>query len=216
MARSVPRVALVLAVLLAAAFACALTAARAQAAAPDVEFAVGSPAMTAAEAIAKAYWGGADACGGAVDVQWTDLALNTNAVSTWSNPTSAYDNPRENSDCHVSFNRLLGFDWPRFCTVLVHEFGHLTGHDHSPDPNNVMTAIYNGPVDVCVAAPDPNATPAATPAAPVAAPAPVATAASRTVHPTTQRTHRRVRRHRAHRPTRHPRSHRHHFHGPHH
>jgi hypothetical protein len=244
MARSVPRVAILLAVLLAGAFACAL-AASAQThprtavrvigfsgtgdvmrssgssaslravATPDQQFAVSGAAMTAAEGIAKAYWGGADACGGAVDVQWTDLPADTNAVSTWSNPSSAYDNPTENSDCHVSFNRLLGFDWPRFCTVLVHEFGHLTGHAHSPDPNNVMTAIYNGPVAVCATAPDPTATPAAAPA-PAATPAPVATAASRTVQKTKTGTHRRTRSHRRHKPTRHARTHRHRLHRSHH
>ena len=164
----------------------------------DQAFAVGTPAMAAAENVAHTYWGDAAPCGGQVDIQWTDLTTDTNAISTWSNPTSAYDNPKQNSDCHIALNRLLEFDWSRFCTVLVHEFGHLTGHAHSPDPNNVMTAIYNGPVDVCLDAPAP--APAVTPATP--APKPTATAASRsTTRAAKARTHR-VRKHRTHRHTR--------------
>ncbi|HEY8584674.1 MAG TPA: hypothetical protein VIL49_17060, partial [Capillimicrobium sp.] len=50
------------------------TSAAAQApASPQERFAVGSPGMAAAKAIARAHWG-ADACGGTVDVAWVPLA----------------------------------------------------------------------------------------------------------------------------------------------
>lgn len=42
----------------------------------------------------------------------------------WSNP--AYD---------------LRNDWPIFCSTLVHEFGHLKGLDHSPDPMSIMYPV---------------------------------------------------------------------------
>lgn len=138
--------------------------------APDQQFAVGSADMAAAQQVAATYWG-ATACGGKVEIVWTDLPTDTNAISSWTNPTSAYDNPTQNGGCLVRFNRLLGFDWPRFCTVLVHEFGHLTGHDHSPDAHDVMAAYYGGPIAACEAAPAPVApavVPVAAPAQPTA------------------------------------------------
>ena len=139
---------------------------RAAAVPADQSFAVGGVAMQAAQGLARAYWG-ADACSGQVDVQWTDLDPTINAISSWRNPTSAYDTAAQNFDCSVRFNRLLAYDWARFCTVLAHEYGHLTGHQHSADANNVMTAIYNKPLAECVNAPDPNAPVPAPVAAPV-------------------------------------------------
>ena len=137
---------------------------------PDQQFAIGGTAMQVAEGVAKTYWN-ADACGGQVTVEWTDQSQTINAVSTWKNPTDGYNNPGQNFDCTVDFNRDLSYDWPRFCTVLVHEFGHLTGHQHSPDPNDVMAPYYNHPIAQCQAVADPTAPPPA-PAAPAPAPAP--------------------------------------------
>src|SRR3954469_13758966 len=134
---------------------------------PDQQFAVGGAAMQAAEVVAHAYWN-ADACSGQVEVSWTDQDTTINAVSTWKNPTDGYNNPGQNFDCTVEFNRDLDYDWPRFCTVLVHEFGHLTGHQHSPDPNDVMAAYYNRPLQQCQDTADPTAP--APPPAPVAVP----------------------------------------------
>lgn len=147
---------------------------------PDQQFAVGGAAMQAAASVARAYWG-ADPCGNQVDIRWTDQSNTINAVSSWKNPTSSYDNPAQNLDCEVDFNRDLSYDWPRFCTVLVHEFGHLTGHQHSEDPNDVMAAYYNRPLAQCQATPDPTAAPAPAPAPPVAVTATPASAESLTV-----------------------------------
>lgn len=32
--------------------------------------------------------------------------------------------------------RYLGFLW--YCSIVIHEYGHLVGREHSPDPENVM------------------------------------------------------------------------------
>src|SRR4051794_9253732 len=74
----------------------------------DQQFAVGGVGMRAAKGIAQAYWG-ADACGGDVAIQWTDQPQTINAVSSWKNPTSAYDDPGQNFDCQMDFNRGLAF-----------------------------------------------------------------------------------------------------------
>jgi hypothetical protein len=150
--------------------------------------------MQSAEAIAQAYWASTP-CGGSVTIQWADLDPTTNAQSTWSNPTSSYGDAAENFDCTVQFNRRVDFDWPMFCTVLVHEFGHLTGHPHSSDPNDVMSPYYTQPLAQCASTPDPTLTFAPPPVA-AAAPAPAAARAATPHRPARPRAERR--RHRAH------------------
>jgi hypothetical protein len=135
-------------------------------AAPDVRFAVGSPAMVAAQDLARRTWG-ADPCGGQVDIAWVDEAPTINARSTWANPRSAYDAPALNVQCRITFNRLIHYDWARFCTVLVHEYGHLAGRPHTADGPDVMSPIYRAPLPECQAIDDPSAAPA-----PAAAPTP--------------------------------------------
>jgi hypothetical protein len=36
-----------------------------------------------------------------------------------------------------------GWPWPVLCTAIAHEFGHLSGLPHSPDPANIMFASPN-------------------------------------------------------------------------
>src|SRR5580765_8543039 len=109
-------------------------------------------AVARAQSIARAYWG-VDPCGGAVGVSWAALGPDTNASSTWENPVGAYDDPAENADCEIVFNSAQDWDWPRFCTVLVHEYGHLSGHPHSSDRGDVMYPYYQQPVAPCDLAP---------------------------------------------------------------
>lgn len=42
--------------------------------------------------------------------------------------------------------RLDWWKWRRetLCTVMVHEYGHLTGLDHSADPRSVMYPVLRG------------------------------------------------------------------------
>ena len=108
---------------LAGALAFAAPAAAAPAVATDT-------AMATAADLARAQWG-MDPCGGQVTVLWTILAPQVNATSTWSNPIGGYADPAENSGCKIEYNELAQWDWPKLCTVVVHEMGHLSGHDHS-------------------------------------------------------------------------------------
>jgi hypothetical protein len=129
--------------------ALALGAAAAPARADEAPITTDSAA--AAAEIAKTYWQ-ATPCAGQVAVSWTPLDPATNATSTWSNPVSAYDAPEQNSACSIAFNSALEWDWTRYCSILVHEYGHLTGHAHAADERDVMYPYYLAPVDACAAA----------------------------------------------------------------
>src|SRR3954447_19092970 len=142
---------------------------------PEQHFAADSQGMTTAIALAKQHWN-TDPCGGQVQIEWSGLASDINAQSSWTNPTSAYDNPTQNGDCKVTFNPGAEFDWPKFCTVTVHEFGHLAGRPHVNNDDDVMSPYYVKPVAECKG-PEPGAAPAA---APVATPARAASAAKKT------------------------------------
>jgi hypothetical protein len=110
---------------------------------------VTTPAIATAEQIARDYWG-ADPCGGTVTVRWVRQAADINALSTWSSPTTdPYGQPQDNSDCEIDLNPAATFDWPKLCTVLVHEFGHLVGHDHDPRPGHLMSELYTTPLAAC-------------------------------------------------------------------
>lgn len=139
---------------------------------PQSVFTIGSPAEQLAIQIAKTTWH-TDPCGGQVTVEWGSLGADVNAQSSWTNPQSAYDNPELNGDCTVTFNPGADFDWKKFCTVMVHEYGHLAGNPHSPDPNNVMNAYYTVPIQSCV-----DQTPSQFAPAPAPAPQPEASTAN--------------------------------------
>ena len=128
-----------------------LGSAPAHAADPAADFAQGSAPVAAAQAIAKAHWQ-TDPCGGEVRLVWTALGANVNATSTWANTHSQYDAPEQNTTCVVALNSTAAWDWTKFCSILVHEYGHLSGHAHTQDPADIMYAYYEHPVDECVAA----------------------------------------------------------------
>ena len=130
---------------LAAATLALAPAARAADAAP-----VDDGQVQAAANIAKTYWH-ATPCADQVAITWTPMAATTNATSTWANPVDAYSAPAENAQCSVAFNSALPWDWTRFCSILVHEYGHLTGHPHSGDADDVMYPYYVKPVAECQA-----------------------------------------------------------------
>jgi hypothetical protein len=135
----------------------------------SARFAVGSPGMLVAQDLARRTWG-MDPCGGVIDVSWGVDDPSINARSYWANPQSAYDAPALNVQCRIVFNTLLSFDWPKFCTVLVHEYGHLAGHPHSADGPDVMSPIYRAPLPACTALADPSGVAAAAAPAPLPLP----------------------------------------------
>jgi hypothetical protein len=165
-------------------------------AAAAAEFPIAGAPGTEAESIAVAYWG-VNPCGGTIDVSWGELDPSLNALSQWWNPTSLYDNPSENSNCSITFNEAQTWDWPMFCTIMVHEYGHLSGHQHVNDPTNVMNPVYVGPIAQCASAPNP------IPQAPAATASGVkvkaASAKKRVAHHRRHRKHRKHRKHHKHR-----------------
>jgi hypothetical protein len=102
--------------------------------------------MTTAHSLAVARWG-ADPCGGQVTTSWTHMGAGINARSQWMsvdvNDASTY------SDCAVTYNLDVDWDWPKLCTVVEHELGHLNGHDHVNDPHDVMSPYYVFPAPEC-------------------------------------------------------------------
>jgi hypothetical protein len=94
----------------------------------------GSPAAKAAQAIAVKHWH-QDPCGGDVSIGWSPMAWDTYANSTWSVTSGG-----RWIDCRVEFNSRVTFSWSRYCTIMVHEYGHLIGLDHSSNPKSIMFA----------------------------------------------------------------------------
>jgi hypothetical protein len=127
------------------------------------------PLMTAAHNLAVARWG-IEPCGGQVTVTWAHLGVGINARSQWMS-IDVHD-PTSFSQCAVAYNLDVSWDWPKLCTVIEHELGHLSGHDHVNDPHDVMSPYYVFPTPECApAAAAPTTRPDAAPrkAAPVAA-----------------------------------------------
>jgi hypothetical protein len=59
------------------------------------------------------------------------------------------DDPSTYSDCSITYNLDVDWDWPKLCTVVEHELGHLSGHDHVNDPHDVMSPYYVFPAPEC-------------------------------------------------------------------
>jgi len=51
-------------------------------------------------------------------------------------------------DCAMTFSRGR-ISWRKFCSVMVHEYGHLAGQGHSPDPADIMFPRYVKPFGGC-------------------------------------------------------------------
>ena len=122
-----------------------------------VRYAAGSPALTTAQNLAIAHWGSSP-CAGQVAIVWKRQSADINAMSLWSTAgEDPYGDPSDNQDCEVDLNPAATWDWPKLCTVVMHEYGHLTGHDHDPHPGRLMSAIYTTPAPECTATADPQA-----------------------------------------------------------
>ena len=94
---------------------------------------------TTAHALAVARWG-VEPCGGQVAVTWAHMGAGINARSQWMS-VDIHD-PSTYSQCSITYNLDVDWDWPKLCTVIEHELGHLAGHEHVDDPHNVMSPYY--------------------------------------------------------------------------
>jgi hypothetical protein len=139
-------------------------AARADDELPAVPVPAADSLMSTAHQLAVNRWG-MDPCGGQVTVTWAHMGAGINAQSRWMS-TDVHD-PSTYSSCSISYNLDVDWDWPKLCTVVEHELGHLSGHDHVNDPHDVMSPYYVYPTPECAAGT------ALTPAPPT--PAPVTT-----------------------------------------
>jgi hypothetical protein len=102
-------------------------------------FAVGSAEFNNAVQTGQQVWGGMP-CGGNVRFGWRSEDPAVNATSYWG---PGYTN------CEIVFNRDAGMSYAKFCTVMAHELGHLHGHGHTDDPDDLMSAIYYGAIAEC-------------------------------------------------------------------
>jgi hypothetical protein len=57
--------------------------------------------------------------------------------------------PDEREDCEIWLNSRKDWTWLKLCTTVVHEYGHLDGHDHSDDEESVMAREYAHPYKGC-------------------------------------------------------------------
>lgn len=119
-------------------------------AAPAQRFAVSSAGMHAAQAVARAHWG-VDPCGGELEIAWVALEPQVNGISSWTAFGGGYGDAETNEDCRIELNTKMAFSWAKFCTVLVHEYGHLAGHDHEGRSGQLMSAVYARPLAACAA-----------------------------------------------------------------
>jgi hypothetical protein len=124
-------------------------AARADDPAPALPVPAADGLMATAHGLAVARWG-TDPCGGQVQVSWNHMGPGINARSQWMS-VDAHD-PSTYSQCSISYNLDVDWDWPKLCTVVEHELGHLAGHDHVNDPHDVMSPYYVYPSAECSAA----------------------------------------------------------------
>jgi hypothetical protein len=140
---------------------------------PATRWPVGGSTLRLAMGMATEHWG-MSPCRGRVALSWAGLGSGTNAQSSWAaGGADPFAAPSRNSDCEIALSLQAEWDWPKLCTVVVHEVGHLTGHDHVDDPEDVMFYSYVAPVPECAATAEPVETgpPPPVPAA-AAAPAP--------------------------------------------
>ena len=128
---------------------------------PPQRWPIDGPALQQARQIAVDHWA-INPCNGDVAITWAQLAPDENGRATWVNPFHDYGDPAGNTKCAVALNTRQDWTWPKLCTVLTHEFGHLAGNAHSDDPHNVMYAYYTGTNLPACEAVSPAASPAPT------------------------------------------------------
>jgi hypothetical protein len=120
--------------------ALALLPAAARAAGEDV---VNDPAVATYMGIAAGFWGQTPHCTGPNGEQIAPYAI-------WGDNPNPFEGAwAEMPGCRIWLNRR---QWPlppneSQCNLIAHEWGHLLGLDHSPDPTNLM---YGGEIPMVV------------------------------------------------------------------
>lgn len=98
----------------------------------DQVVAKGQGDLIQGEAVARQIWG--PVCSGE-DVDTTFAPLEGNQAGLAQSLISA-GNVRFR--CHVTIDNSKAYKKAKLCAIVVHEYGHLDGKDHSNDPNDVM------------------------------------------------------------------------------
>lgn len=145
---------------------------------------LGSEALQRGMAVAARVWD--NPCGGEVGARWEGAADQSWIASADYDFPSWPPDPALFTNCAIVFNRALATsvyltEPDRICTVVVHEYGHLSGRmtDNPADPNYVDVAFIHPACQSPPVAPAP---------APVAAPVAVEpTAVGRPVKQSTTR-----------------------------
>jgi hypothetical protein len=102
------------------------------------------------------------------------MGAGINARSQWM--STDIHNAATYTQCSITYNLDVDWDWPKLCTVIEHELGHLAGHEHVDDPHDVMSPYYVYPSPECASG---QGTAAAAPAPATTAEAPAASTTSR-------------------------------------
>lgn len=68
---------------------------------------------------------------------WEDLRGDRIGEARW---WYYRNNPTAYSDCKVGIDVHYDWDFEWLCTIMVHEYGHLSGQEHSENPRSVMHA----------------------------------------------------------------------------
>ena len=144
----------------------AMTSAAGAASDRRAHFSASTEAIQYAYALAVGYWHRTP-CGGTVAFAWSDAPGSRMATAYWTSDRSG--DPDHYWNCRIVLHRESATDWPRFCTIVVHEVGHLTGHGHVRDRSSVMYPFYVGPRGPCTR---PQPTPATSQPAPQSTPPP--------------------------------------------
>jgi hypothetical protein len=123
--------------------------------------AAGDP-LTLATTLAERYWG-ATPCGGQFSVQAEQplaagLEATTDGWVTFESSLGPNDLQAPASTYRSCTISLAGWQWPTrvemagdwnmFCLTVVHEMGHLLGHQHSLTPGSVMAPVFTDESDV--------------------------------------------------------------------
>ncbi len=91
-----------------------------------------SPTSVAdAKTVAARAWGGAP-CGGRIEITARHRPRDRHsAVASWTYPVGQ---PTRRLRCRITFNSAQAFTYLTFCSVLIHEYGHLAGREQLPQP----------------------------------------------------------------------------------